>query len=107
MEHPSNAAYRRGEARENPAEKMKILGITLRKDQLWMAGAVIGGVLFMTVLFIFFLMPTGISFLAAKNASGLFGFMGLFAAYMFGFLFTILLFFASVVGILYAIQQYA
>lgn len=107
MEHPANAVYGRRDKPENPAEKTKILGVTLRKDQLWMAGAVIGGVLFVTVLFIFFLMPTGISFLAAKNASGLFGFMGLFAAYMFGFLFTIFLFFAAVIGILYAIQLYA
>ncbi len=107
MDNPSNAVYGRGEAPENPAEKTKVLGITLRNDQLWMAGAVIGGVLFFTVLFIFFLMPTGISFLAAKNASGLFGFMGLFAAYMFGFLFTVLVFFAAVVGILYTIQTYA
>ena len=107
MDNPSNAVYGPGKAPENPAEKTKVLGITLRKDQLWMAGAVIGGVLFLTVLFIFFLMPTGISFLAAKNASGLFGFMGLFGAYMFGFLFTVLLFFAAVVGILFTIQKYA
>lgn len=107
MEHPANAVYGKRDVPENPAEKTKVLGMTLRKDQLWMAGAVIGGVLFLTVLFIFFLMPTGISFLAAKNASSLVGFMGLFAAYMFGFLFTILLFFASVIGILYTVQLYA
>ena len=107
MENPSNAAYGQGEVPKNPAEKVKVLGMTFRKDELWKVGAVIGAVLLVNIMFVFFLMPTGISFLAAKNATGLMSFMGLFAGYMFGFLLTIGLFFGVVVGILYAIQQSA
>ena len=76
-----------------------------RKDDMWKVGAVIGGVLLINLFFIFFLMPTGISFLAAKNSTGLLGFMGLFAGYMAGFLVIVTIFFAIVVGILYALQQ--
>lgn len=107
MENPSNAAYGKGQVPENPAEKTKVLGMTFRKDELWKVGAVIGGLLFVVILFTFFLMPTGISFLAAKNATGLVSFMGIFTGYMFGFLLTMVLFFAAVIGILYAIQQNA
>lgn len=107
MNNPSNAAYGRGEVPQNPAEKTKVLGMTFRKDELWKVGAVIGGLLFVVILFTFFLMPTGISLLAAKNATGLMSFMAIFSGYMFGFLLTIVLFFAAVVGILYAIQQNA
>ena len=107
MENPSNAAYGRGKVPENPGEKTKVLGMTFPSSEMWKVGAVIGAVLIVNILFIFFLMPTGISFLAAKNASGLFSFMGLFATYMIGFAFTIGVFFAIVVGILYAIQMNA
>ena len=107
MENPSNAAYGTGEVPEKPGEKTKVLGMVFRKDELWKVGAVIGVVLLANIMFVFFLMPTGISFLAAKNATGLLSFMGIFAGYMIGFFLTVALFFAAVVGILYAIQKNA
>ncbi len=107
MEIPTNAAYGKGEVPQNPAEKTKILGLTFRKDELWKVGAVIAGVLFVVFLFTFFLMPTGISFLAAKNSTTLAGFMALFTGYMFGFVLMVVLFFTAVVGILYTIQNSA
>jgi hypothetical protein len=48
-------------------------------------------------------MPSGFSFLAAKNATGLVSYMGLFASYMIGFLLIAGAFFGTIVGILYAI----
>jgi ABC-type branched-subunit amino acid transport system permease subunit len=107
MESPVNAAYGKKDVPENPGEKTKIFGMVFRKEEMWKVGLVIGAVLVVTLFFIIFLMPTGISFLAAKNASGLLGYMGLFTGYMFGFVFVIAGFFAAVVGILYLIQKYA
>lgn len=107
MENPENAAYGKGDVPENPGEKTKVFGMVFRKDELWKVGVVIGAVLLMNIMFVFFLMPTGISFLAAKNATGLLSFMGIFAGYMLGFFLTAALFFGAVVGILYAIQQNA
>ena len=105
MQNPSNAVYGRGEVPEDPSRKMKVFGMVFRKDDLWKVGAVIGGVLLVNIFFIFFLMPTGISFLAAKNSDGLLGFMGLFAAYMAGFLVIVSVFFAVVIGVLFALQK--
>jgi hypothetical protein len=48
-------------------------------------------------------MPSGFSFLAAKNASGLLSYMWLFAGYMIGFIAISLVFFGAIVGVLYAI----
>lgn len=107
MENPTNAAYGKGEVPENPAEKTKFLGIVFRKDERWKVGVVIGVVLFFMILFILLIMPTGLSFLAAKNAGGFFGFLGLFTGYMLGFFLLNLAFFGIVVGILYAIQKTA
>jgi hypothetical protein len=107
METPVNAAYGKGDVPENPGEKTKVLGMVFRKDELWKVVITIGAVLVVILFFIVFLMPTGISFLAAKNASGLVGYMGLFTGYMFGFILIVASFFAAVLGILYLIQTYA
>lgn len=107
MESPANAAYGKTDVPENPGEKTKVLGMVFRKEEMWKVIAVIGGVLAVILFFIVILMPSGISFLAAKNASGLLGYMGLFTGYMFGFVFIVAGFFAAVVGILYLIQTYA
>ena len=48
-------------------------------------------------------MPSGFSFLAAKNATGLVSYMWLFGSYMVGFLLIATAFFGAIVGILYAI----
>jgi hypothetical protein len=39
-------------------------------------------------------LPSGIPFLAAKNADGFLGYVGYFFAYMFGFFFVLVVFFA-------------
>ena len=107
MDTPTNAAYGKGEVPENPGEKVKIFGMVFQKSEAWKILLVIGGVFVVILFFILFLMPSGISFLAAKNASGLLGYMALFTGYMFGFIFIVTIFFAIVLSILYLIQQYA
>lgn len=39
-------------------------------------------------------LPSGLPFLAAKNANGFLGYIGYFFAYMFGFFFVLVVFFA-------------
>lgn len=107
MQQPTNAAYGANDVPEDPAKKRKFLGMTFPETDSWKIGTVIGGVLLLYILVVLSIMPTGFSFLAAKNASGFFGYMGLFLLYMFGFLIILVLFFAIVVGILYAIQKSA
>ena len=107
MDRPVNASYKKNEVPENPGEKVKILGMVFKKSESWKIVLVIGGVFVFLFFLIVFLMPSGIPFLAAKNASGLLGYMALFTGYMIGFIFIILLFFAIVLSILYLIQRYA
>lgn len=107
MESPVNASYGKTDVPENPGEKTKVLGMVFRKEEMWKVGLAIGGVFLVLVVIILILMPSGISFLAAKNASGLLGYMGLFTGYMFGFLAIVTAFFAAIVGVLYLVQVYA
>ena len=107
METPTNGGYAKDEVPENPGEKVKILGMVFQKGDAWKILVVIGGVFVLVLFFILFLMPSGISFLAAKNASGLLGYMALFTGYMLGFIFIVSIFFAVILWILYLIQRYA
>jgi len=79
-----------------------ILGLRIPTAQIWKVAVGIAAVAFVVLVLIFVLMPSGFSFLAAKNATGLLSYMGLFAGYMLGFLAIALVFFGAVVGVLYA-----
>ena len=80
-----------------------ILGVRIPTEQIWKVVVGIAAAALVVLIIIFVLMPSGFSFLAAKNATGLLSYMGLFAGYMIGFLFIALAFFGAVVGILYAV----
>lgn len=97
----TNAALDKPTDRE--PEMTTILGLRVPMTQVWKVAMGIGVVALVVLVFIFVLMPSGISFLAAKNASGLTSYMALFTGYMVGFLILSLLFFGVVVGILYAV----
>lgn len=80
-----------------------VLGVRVPTAQIWKVAVGIAAAALVVLVIIFVLMPSGFSFLAAKNATGLLSYMGLFAGYMLAFLFIALLFFGAIVGVLYAI----
>lgn len=98
---PTNAAT--GKSTERESEMTTILGVRIPTEQSWKVAVGIAAAAFVVLVLIFVLMPSGFSFLAAKNATGLLSYMGLFAGYMIGFLAIALVFFGAIVGILYAI----
>jgi hypothetical protein len=80
-----------------------VLGLRIPTAQIWKVAVGIAAVALAVLILIFVLMPSGFSFLAAKNATGLLSYMWLFGSYMIGFLLISLAFFGAIVGILYAI----
>ncbi len=98
---PTNAATEKDTTQES--EMTTILGLRIPTGQIWKVVVGIAGAALVVLIIIFVLMPSGFSFLAAKNATGLVSYMGLFAGYMIGFLFISIAFFGAIVGVLYAI----
>ncbi len=98
---PTNAATDKDTTQES--EMTTVLGVRIPTEQIWKVAVGIAAAAFLTLLIIFVLMPSGFSFLAAKNASGLLSYMWLFAGYMIGFIAISLVFFGAIVGVLYAI----
>ena len=98
---PTNAATDKSTDKES--EMTTILGLRIPTAQIWKVVVGIAAAALVVLILIFVLMPSGFSFLAAKNATGLLSYMGLFAGYMIGFLLIAGAFFGAIVGILYAI----
>jgi hypothetical protein len=101
MDLPTNAAT--GKDTDQESEMTTILGVRIPMDQIWKVAVGIAAAALVVLIIIFVLMPSGFSFLAAKNATGLLSYMWLFGSYMVGFLLIAGLFFGAIVGILYAI----
>lgn len=101
MDTPTNAAT--GKSTDRESELTTILGVRIPTAQIWKVAVGIAVVALGVLILIFVLMPSGFSFLAAKNATGLLSYMGLFAGYMLGFLAIALVFFGAIVGALYAV----
>ena len=80
-----------------------VLGVRIPVDQIWKVAVGIAAAALVVLIIIFVLMPSGFSFLAAKNATGLLSYMWLFGSYMVGFLLIAGLFFGAIVGLLYAV----
>jgi hypothetical protein len=98
---PTNAATDKSSDRDS--EMTTILGLRIPTAQIWKVAVGIAAVALAVLILIFVLMPSGFSFLAAKNATGLLSYMWLFGSYMLGFLLIAGAFFGILVGILYAI----
>jgi ABC-type branched-subunit amino acid transport system permease subunit len=98
---PTNAATDKSTDRES--EFTTILGVRIPTEQIGKVAVGIAVAALMVLVLIFVLMPSGFSFLAAKNATGLVSYMGLFAGYMLGFILIAGAFFGTIVGILYAL----
>ena len=101
MDLPTNAAT--GKDTDQESEMTTILGVRIPMDQIWKVAVGIAAAALVVLIILFVLMPSGFSFLAAKNATGLLSYMWLFGSYMVGFLLIAGLFFGAIVGILYAI----
>jgi len=97
----TNAAT--GKDTDQESEMTTILGVRIPMDQIWKVAVGIAAAALVVLIIIFVLMPSGFSFLAAKNATGLLSYMWLFGSYMVGFLLIAGLFFGAIVGILYAV----
>jgi hypothetical protein len=103
MDLPTNAAT--GTDTDREPEMTTVLGVRVPTDQTWKVAVGIAGAALVVLVLIFVLMPSGFSFLAAKNATGLLSYMGLFASYMIGFLVIAGLFFGAIVGVLYTVYM--
>ena len=101
MSEPTNAATGKDTTQES--EMTTILGIRIPTEQIWKVAVGIAAAALVVLVLIFVLMPSGFSFLAAKTATGLVSYMGLFAGYMLGFIAISAVFFGAIVGVLYAI----
>jgi hypothetical protein len=94
MENPVNAAYGRGEVPKKEPRAITILGVRIPGQQVWMVMAGLFAILVLLCILVVVQLPSGIPFLAAKNADGFLGYVGYFFAYMFGFFFVLVVFFA-------------
>lgn len=101
MDLPTNAAT--GKDTEQDSEMTTILGVRIPTEQIWKVAVGIAAAALVVLIIIFILIPSGFTFLAAKNATGLLSYMGLFAGYMIGFLAIALAFFGAIAGVLYAV----
>jgi hypothetical protein len=94
MENPVNAAYGRGEVPKKEPRAMTILGVRIPGQRVWMVVAGLFAILVLLCILVVVQLPSGLPFLAAKNATGFLDYVGLFFAYMFGFFLVLVVFFA-------------
>ena len=73
---------------------MTILGVRIPGQRVWMVVAGLFAILVLLCILVVVQLPSGLPFLAAKNATGFLDYVGLFFAYMFGFFFVLVVFFA-------------
>lgn len=89
-----NAAYEKNKVPEQPPIAVTILGYRVPGEKVWMVTAALFAVLVFLVVIVLFILPSGLPYLAAKNADGFFGYVAYFFGYMFGFFFVLVAFFS-------------
>jgi hypothetical protein len=94
METPVNAAYGRNDAPSPAPRAVTIFGYRVPGQNAWMVTAGLFAILVLLCMVIIFQLPSGLPFLAAKNADGFIGYLGFFFAYMMGFFLVLVVFFA-------------
>jgi uncharacterized membrane protein YedE/YeeE len=99
MDPAMNAAYERNKVPKEPAVAVTILGYRVPGEKVWIVTSILLGVLIFLVTIVVFILPSGIPYLAAKNADGYVGYVAYFFMYMFGFFFTLLVFFSILVAL--------
>lgn len=100
MDIPVNAAYQTDEV-PGSNRPVTVFGIRVPAESRSTFYVGVGAVVVMLLFVILLLLPSGIPFLAAKNAGGFTGYVGLFFVYMLGFFALAIAFVAilSVVGV--------
>ena len=94
METPVNAAYGRKEVPKQEPRAITLLGIRIPGQQVWMVMAGLFAILVLLCVLVVVQLPSGLPFLAAKNADSFLGYVGYFFAYMFGFFGVLVVFFS-------------
>jgi hypothetical protein len=94
MDTPVNAAYGRGEVPKAEPKAITLFGVRIPGQQVWMVVAGLFAILVLLCIIVVVQLPSGLPFLAAKNADGFLGYVGYFFAYMFGFFLVLVVFFA-------------
>lgn len=87
METPVNAVYGKNEVPQ-PDKPIMVFGRAVTSKTFY-TGLIATSALVLTIILV--LLPSGLPFLAAKNAGGFFGYIGLFFLYMLGFLALVVL----------------
>lgn len=94
MDTPMNAAY--GKEHKEPVKSfMETVRIQLRETLgpvspvLLVIAVICASLFFMTILFTVLYLPMGLSFMATKNATGFWSYVGTFFIYLFGFFVTL------------------
>lgn len=104
MDEPVNAALAKKDVPQEEEKTITFMGYRISPDmQVRIAIAIVVG-FFLLFIGILLFVPSGIPFLAAKNGSGLFSYIGLFFVYMLGYYAVLMLTLAAIAGILYLIQ---
>jgi hypothetical protein len=85
MNTPVNAAYGRDDAPKDDPRAITLLGIRVPGQHVWMLTAGLVAILALLCVIIVVYLPSGLPYLAAKNADGFLGYIGYFSAYMMGF----------------------
>ena len=73
---------------------MTLFGVRIPGQRVWMVVAGLFAILVLLCVIVVVQLPSGLPFLAAKNADGFAGYIGYFFAYMFGFFLVLVVFFA-------------
>lgn len=107
MENPVNAAYGKT---DKPAEKphsMVVFGRFVPGEDVWKVTLIVGAALVLVFFLVMIFLPSGLPFLAAKNATGFVDYIGLFFLYMISFFVLVAVVVASIVLIIRARNQKA
>jgi hypothetical protein len=99
MNSPMNAAYEAKKVPSEPAVAVTILGYRIPGDKVWIVTTVLFAALVFLVGIVLFLLPSGLPFLAAKNADGFLGYIFYFFGYMFGFFGVLIVFFSILIAL--------
>ena len=94
MDNPVNAAYGRGDVPKGGPRPVTIFGYRIPGQHAWIVAAGLFAILVLLCVIVVVQLPSGLPFLAAKNADGFVGYVGYFFAYMFGFFLVLVVFFA-------------
>lgn len=105
MDVPVNAAYGKNDKPAEQPHSMVLFGYFIPGESVWKVGVIIGAGLLVAFMMIMVFLPSGLPFLAAKNAGGFLDYVGLFFLYMLSFFVFIAVVVGVFVGITTAVKK--